>query len=75
MSVSRKWDKENTTQKTVKLNKNTDADILEAIEKSGKGPTTYIHDALRLQAAVDRGEIRCINWFVPADKVERIKED
>ena len=41
------WDKENTVRISIKLNKRTDADILDFLEGSGEPRQTLIKKALR----------------------------
>ena len=48
-----KYDKENTVSVKLKLNKKTDADILEALEKSGN-KQGYIKSLIRKEISGDR---------------------
>lgn len=41
------WDRENTVRFSIKLNKRTDADILELLDSSGEPRQTLIKKALR----------------------------
>lgn len=45
-----KWDRENTVVVTMKLNKNTDADIIEKLQRVGK-KQTYIKELIRADIA------------------------
>lgn len=45
-----KWDRENTTVVTMKLNKNQDADIIEKLKSVGK-KQTYIKKLIRADIA------------------------